>query len=78
MITGMDRNDDHVVTHLYSGDFGDPGEPYCVRGWNRSDGEGYSIFRGNVSDAGICRICRRRYDAGLPPVPSRYRKTKWI
>lgn len=78
MIEGQDRNDSNVVAHLYAGDFANPGLPYCVRGWNRSDGSRYSIFRGVVGDAGICAVCQRRYQAGLAPVEPRYRKTKWI
>lgn len=77
-ITGQDRNEDNAVAHLYSGTFADPGDPFCVRGWNRSDGEGYSIFRNNVGNAGICKVCARRVKEGRPPVPSRPRKTKWI
>ena len=77
-ILGHDRNEPNVVTHIYKGDFGDPGLPMCVRGWNRSGGEGYSIFRGNTGEVGICRICMRRTLAGKEGVPSRERKTKWI
>ena len=77
-ILGQDRNDMNLVTHIYKGDFNDPGLPMCVRGWNRSDGEGYSIFRGNVGDVGVCRVCVRRMLQGKDGVPSRKRKTKWI
>ena len=77
-ILGQDRNDMNLVTHIYKGDFNDPGLPMCVRGWNRSDGEGYSIFRGNVGDVGVCRVCVRRMLQGKDGVLSRKRKTKWI
>jgi len=77
-VLGLDRNDQHLVTHLYAGTFADPGEPMCVRGWNRAGGHGYSIFRNNVGDAGICQICMRRALEGRKPVPPRDRKTKWI
>ncbi|MCK5017506.1 MAG: hypothetical protein KAS32_10605 [Candidatus Peribacteraceae bacterium] len=76
-VVGQDRNDDTLVAHLYEGQFGDPGDPMCVRGWNRSDGKCYSIFR-NVCTGGLCKICLRRASAGKPSVPSRKRKTKWI
>lgn len=77
-ITGQDRNDDSLVAHLYTGAFDNPGLPMCVRGWNRSDGQGYSIFRNIVGDAGICKVCIRRAMKGLPAVESRPRKTRWI
>lgn len=77
-ILGQDRNDMNLVTHIYKGDFNNPGLPMCVRGWNRSDGSGYSIFRGNVGNVGICRICTRRMLEGKEGVPSRKRKTRWL
>jgi len=77
-IEGLDRNDQHLVAHLYKGTMSNPGLPMCGRGWNRSDGSGYSIFRGNVGKAGICKICIRRALAGKDGVPSRKRKTRWI
>ena len=55
-----------LATHLYDGTFSDPGLPLCKYGWTRMPYEyGYSIFRGNVSKKGICKICRRRADKGL-------------
>lgn len=79
-IAGMDRSNEgsRIVTHLYKGNFNDPGLPMCVRGWNRASGMEYSIFRGNISDAGICRICLRRALAGRDGVEARERKTRWI
>lgn len=62
-----DHDDDHKVTHLYKGDFTDPGFPMCVRGWNRDNGRSYSIWRGNVSNGGVCAICFRRAIAGKEP-----------
>lgn len=76
--SGLDRNDDKLVAHLYEGDYNDLGLPMCVRGWNRSDGEEYSIFRNNEGKAGICKVCLRRALKGLPGVESRPRKTKWL
>jgi len=78
-VVGRCRNDEHVVAHLYKGTFGDPGEPMCARGWNRDNGFGYSIFRGESNaTAGICKVCVRRALKGLDPVPARERKTKWL
>lgn len=77
-ISGLDRNDDTLVAHLYKGTVDDVGLPMCVRGWNRSDGESFSIFRNNEGEAGICKVCFRRARKGLDGVESRKRKTKWI
>jgi hypothetical protein len=64
-ITGRDRTDDgdRKVTHLYHGDFGDPGLPMCKRGWNGDLG-GYSIWRNNIGPKGVCKVCLRRAQAG--------------
>lgn len=76
-VVGQDRNEPKAVAHLYDGTFGDPGQPMCVRGWNRSGGEGYSIFRNNWTGS-LCRTCLRRAEQGKSSVASRERKTKWI
>jgi hypothetical protein len=57
---------EHRVAHLFDGTFGDPGKPLCRRAYDE-DG-GYSIWRGNVGSMGICKVCRRRADAGLDGV----------
>jgi len=77
-ITGQDRNDDKLVAHIYKGTVDEPGLPMCVRGWNRSDGERYSIFRNIVGDSGICKVCLRRAIKNLPGMESRKRKTRWL
>ena len=78
-IAGMCRNEkDKAVSHLYRGTFDDPGEPMCARGWNRLGGHGYSIFRGHISEAGLCRVCLRRAKEGRDPMPPRNRPTKWL
>lgn len=80
---GMDRNDqDKVVAHLYE-ETGSGDEyrltPMCERGWNRSDGAGFSIFRGNASEAGICKVCVRRRREDRPAIAvAKGHKTKWI
>lgn len=68
-ITGLVRDPgcENKLSHLYKGDFADPGMPMCRYGWNRDDGESYSIFRGNIG-RGICKICMRRAKAGLEGV----------
>lgn len=80
-IEGMDRNDQHkIVSHIYAykKDIHKIEGPLCARGWNRNNGEGFSIFRGNASDAGTCKICLKRMQAHLAPVPPEPRKTRWI
>ena len=77
-VTGLDRNDQQLVAHLYRGTFANPKNPMCVRGWNRSDGEGYSIFRNTVGEDRICKTCMRRALERREPVASRPRKTRWI
>ena len=76
-ITGQDRNDDTLVAHLYRGTFSEPGNPMCLRGWNRSDGDCYSIFR-NLPGVKICSICSRRASQNKDSVSSKKRKTRWI
>ena len=76
-VTGRDRAEDNAVAHLYQGTFSDPGDPMCVRGWNRSGGMGYSIFR-NLPGVAICKVCTRRAEEKKTPIPSRNRKTKYI
>ena len=76
-VVGQDRNEPKAAAHLYIGTFAEPGEPMCVRGWNRSDGEGYSIFRNNWSGP-LCKTCVRRAQEQRDPVPSRHRETKWL
>lgn len=65
-ITGLVRDFPYArISHLYKGTFAESGNPMCKRGWNRVDGEGYSIWRGNVGTVGICKICMRRALKGL-------------
>lgn len=72
-IEGMDRGDagERRVSHLYKGDFNDPGLPMCQRGWNRGE-DGYSIFRGVQSPKGTCAICLRRAIGGNEGVVNKY------
>jgi hypothetical protein len=76
---GQDRNDENAVAHAYVGPGKmDPRAPLCARGWNRSNGFGFSIFR-NVVHGGYCAVCERRVRMGdWHPVAARRRKTKWL
>lgn len=76
-VVGQCRNQNDVVAHIYEGMFNDLIGPLCARGWNRANGFGFSIFRGNVGERGICRVCERRRDKGLGAVKPRERKTRW-
>jgi len=83
-VTGMFRGDggDNMVTHLYLGDFSNPGLPMCSRGWQRvyfdESGEledwEYSIFRNNISNPGLCKVCMRRAELCLDPIKKPNRK----
>lgn len=79
-ISGIGRNtgDEKLKTHLYDGDMNDPGLPMCIYGWNRSNGSGYSIYRNNFGESGICSICLRRAQLGLKGVQPSEHKTKWL
>lgn len=80
--TGIGRNpgDEHRTAHLYA--IHDDGSylPMCRKGWNRSDGERFSILRGNVGTKGTCKTCEARKAAGLHGVESvpNSHKTKWL
>lgn len=55
--------------HVYEGTFDEPGNPMCARGWNRDDGNDYSIWRNNIGEDGICGVCLRRVREGRSSVP---------
>ena len=68
-IMGLGRDWPHPkISHLYKGTHNDPGNPMCLRGWNRDGNTGYSIWRGNMGKNGICKVCLRRARAGLDGV----------
>ncbi len=70
-IAGLGRDYPHPnLAHLYKGTFADPGLPMCRRGWNRDGGQAYSIWRGNLGEGGVCRICLRRALEGKEGVES--------
>lgn len=77
-VIGQDRNEEKAVPHLYRGTFERVGDPMCVRGWNRLNGHGWSIFRNTEPESSVCRVCLRRANAKKPPVKERDRPTKWL
>lgn len=54
--------------------------PMCRYGWNRNDGEAFSIFRGHRGRRGLCKICYKRSELGLPGIEAKpgSHKTKWL
>ena len=76
--SGTDRNDQSALTHTYIDDE-DGLWPMCGYGWNRSDGDRLSIFRGSPGTEGRCKLCRKNVAAGKPPVKDGFpHKTKWL
>jgi hypothetical protein len=73
---GLGRDIPHPKrAHLYEvgEDYMDFRNPMCRYGWNRDNGESYSIWRNNVPDNGaICKVCIKRASKGLPGVESTY------
>lgn len=68
-IAGLGRDYPHPkIAHLYEGTFENPGDPMCVRGWNRDEGQSYSIWRNNIGERGVCQVCLRRAQKGLKGV----------
>lgn len=53
--------------------------PMCGYGWNRSDGESFSILRGHRSARGTCQLCKANVEANKPAVTDGWaHKTKWL
>ena len=76
--SGTCRNTDNAKSHTYA--MADDGLwPMCGYGWNRSDGEAFSIFRGSPGTEGECQLFRKSVAAGKPPVRDGWpHKTKWL
>ena len=76
---GQCRNDERALSHTYA--IMADGElwPMCGYGWNRSDGDAFSIFRGAPGTEGDCKLCRRNVAAGRAPVFDGFQhKTRWL
>lgn len=41
--------------------------PMCSYGWNRDNGTSYSIWRNQIGDKGVCRLCIKRANKCLEP-----------
>ena len=76
---GNDRNEDYALSHTYAQMENGDLWPMCGYGWNRSDGERFSIFRSVPGSEGDCRICQKNVLAGKPPIKDGWpHKTKWL
>lgn len=77
--SGSCRNDDQALSHTYAMLTDGGLFPMCGYGWNRSDGERFSIFRGTPGTEGDCKLCRKNVAASKQPVFQGFpHKTKWL
>ena len=77
--SGSDRNEEHALDHTYADMEDGSLLPMCGYGWNRSNGDRFSIFRGSPGTQGDCKICARRVRLGQHPIYNGFpHKTKWL
>lgn len=77
--SGQCRNNEYALSHTYA--IMDNGDllPMCGYGWNRSNGEAFSIFRGPPGSHGTCKLCAKNIAAEKPPVADGWpHKTRWL
>lgn len=79
-ISGVCRNNpDNSRSHTYAYTAAGNLWPMCDYGWNRSDGEGFSILRGWHGARGHCKLCEANEESGKRPVVrARPHKTRWL
>lgn len=76
---GQDRNEDYAMSHTYAITVAGNLWPMCGYGWNRSNGNRFSIFRAPPGTEGDCKICARNVADGRRPVWRGFpHKTKWL
>lgn len=80
---GEDRNEAAYgrksTRHTYAMMDDDELWPMCGYGWNRSDGERFSILRDRPGTEGDCKLCGKNVAAGKPPVIDGFpHKTRWL
>lgn len=76
--SGQDRNEPNALSHTYA-ETKDGLFPMCGYGWNRSDGDYFSIFRSSPGTEGDCKLCRKNLRAGKPPKKDGWEhETKWL
>ena len=77
--SGQCRNSEYTRSHTYAMMMNGDLLPMCGYGWNRSNGEAFSIFRGSVGTYGNCKLCEKNVAAEKPPVADGWpHKTKWL
>lgn len=77
--SGQCRNDERALSHTYAETAAGGLWPMCGYGWNRSDGNRFSIFRAPVGTEGDCKLCARNVRLGKrPTIRGIQRKTRWI
>ena len=77
--SGQCRNDEDALSHTYAMTAAGGLWPMCDLGWNRSDGERFSIFRGTPGSEGDCETCAQRVREGLRPIlRAKPHKTRWL
>lgn len=76
---GQDRNEPNALSHTYAEMTDGNLWPMCGYGWNRSDGEAFSIFRSSPGTEGRCKLCRKNVEAGNAPTRKGIKhKTRWL
>lgn len=77
--SGSCRNNDRALSHTYAETEAGNLWPMCDYGWNRSNGNRFSIFRGSPGTEGDCKICQRNVELGKRPCHKPFQhKTKWL
>ena len=76
--SGQCRNDPNAKDHTYVET--DEGLlPMCGYGWNRSNGERFSIFRGSPGTEGACKLCQKNVAANKSPIKLGFpHPTRWL
>lgn len=75
---GQCRNDPTATSHTYV-ETDDGLFPMCGYGWNRDNGNAFSIFRGAPGTEGTCAVCRANVIDGKPPIRDGFpHKTRWL
>lgn len=76
---GQCRNEERALSHTYAMMEDGGLWPMCGYGWNRSDGERFSILRNVPGSEGDCKICAKNVAAKKPPLMDGFpHKTKWL
>ncbi len=77
--SGQCRNNPNAKTHTYVETELDGLLPMCGYGWNRSDGDRFSIFRVSPGTEGECKLCQKNVAAKKGPVEYGFQhKTRWL